>query len=345
MRRLVAVFAVLWVAGVCGGAVIRVEADGSGDYPTIQAAINAAVNGDEIVLGDGTYRGTGNRDMDFKGKAVTVQSEKGAEGCVIDCQNAGRGFVFHSGESSGSILEGVTITRGSAESGAGVHCSASSPLIRRCTLAENKATRKGGGIYIQSGGAPQLVECVFYGNRAEGETGGAVNSLQSSPTFHRCSFDHNYSKGRGGAISSSWGTQIVSNCLFTSNNGVGGGGAMENSSNAVTIDNCVFYGNRTYGTIYNSAANTQICNSIFWANSGGYVDQIKGDVALVRYSCIQGWDISNGGTGNVGDDPMFVNVIADDYRLIPGSPCADAGDPAYVGGPGETLNWTRHSLI
>ncbi len=38
-----------------------------GDYPTIQAGIDAAVNGDEVVVADGIYTGEGNRDIDFGG--------------------------------------------------------------------------------------------------------------------------------------------------------------------------------------------------------------------------------------------------------------------------------------
>jgi hypothetical protein len=60
-----------------------IEPDGSGDFPTIQAAINASSDGDIIELADGTFTGAGNRDVDVAGRAVTVRSQSGdPETCV-----------------------------------------------------------------------------------------------------------------------------------------------------------------------------------------------------------------------------------------------------------------------
>ena len=105
--------------GYC--AEITVKVDGTGDYATIQAAIDAAAAGDEVVLEEGTYTGWGNRDIDYKGKAITVRSVEPndaniVEATVIDCQGTGsdphRGFVFDSGEGADSVLSGVTIING-----------------------------------------------------------------------------------------------------------------------------------------------------------------------------------------------------------------------------------------
>ena len=55
-------------------ATIVVNADGTGDYATIQDAIDNATASDEVVLQPGNYAGQGNRDIEFHGKAITVRS-------------------------------------------------------------------------------------------------------------------------------------------------------------------------------------------------------------------------------------------------------------------------------
>jgi hypothetical protein len=65
------------------GATIRVPAD----YPTIQTGIDAASSADTVLVADGTYMGTGNKDLDFGGKAIAVRSENGPDNCIIDCEN------------------------------------------------------------------------------------------------------------------------------------------------------------------------------------------------------------------------------------------------------------------
>lgn len=94
-----------------------VRPDGSGAWPTIQTALGVSQAGDIVELTDGTFRGDGNRDLDFHGRAVTVRSQSGdPRACIIDCEgseaNQHRGFNCLSGEGPGSIVQGITITGG-----------------------------------------------------------------------------------------------------------------------------------------------------------------------------------------------------------------------------------------
>src|SRR4051812_27167861 len=95
------------------------------DAPTIQAGVDKANNGDVVVLADNTYSGQGNVDIHFGGKSITVRSENGPTGCIIDGEHAARGFIFDSGETSDARLESVTITNGfSDQSGGGIEIDA-----------------------------------------------------------------------------------------------------------------------------------------------------------------------------------------------------------------------------
>jgi hypothetical protein len=87
-----------------------------GQYPTIQEAIDRAWNDSVIWIADGVYTGQGNRDVDFKAKAVTVRSENGPAHCIIDCQGTEaephHAFYFHNQEEPNSVIAGLTITGG-----------------------------------------------------------------------------------------------------------------------------------------------------------------------------------------------------------------------------------------
>ena len=126
------------------------------DYLTIQAGIDNSNDGDTVLVAPGTYTGDGNRDIDLKGKAITVRSEDGPESCIIQCGGrypAGdrsnpiepeyhRGFHFHSHEDANSIVQGFTITKGymDTEDGGAILCVDSSPSISDCIIKDNAAS-------------------------------------------------------------------------------------------------------------------------------------------------------------------------------------------------------------
>jgi len=109
-------------ARVAESKIIRVRADGKGRYPTIQAAIDTARPGDEVVLRPGTYTGKGNRNLNFHGKAITVrsvnpQSNRCMCRTIIDPEGVGVIVRFINDEGPGSVFEGFTLGAGDTSKG------------------------------------------------------------------------------------------------------------------------------------------------------------------------------------------------------------------------------------
>jgi len=157
------------------------QEDGSPEHPfdAIQEAVDAARDGDTVVVLDGEYRGEGNRDINFHGKPIVVRSLNGPRQCVIQCDGTEtaphRGFDFCSGEDARSVVQGFTITGGVAEAGGAIRCVRSSPVIRGNILAGNRS-RYGGAIYCD-GSSAEIVNNVIHDCLAELAGGGiaAVN--------------------------------------------------------------------------------------------------------------------------------------------------------------------------
>jgi len=74
-----------------------------------------------VMLRDGVYAGTGNKNLEFHGRVITVRSEHGPAACIIDCEQRGRAFYFADAESTAARVDGLTITNGSMNWGGGHH--------------------------------------------------------------------------------------------------------------------------------------------------------------------------------------------------------------------------------
>jgi len=258
------------------GAVIHVPVD----QPTIQDALDAAFEGDTVLVADGTYNGEGNKNLDFQGKAITIQSESGPEKCIIDCEGDGRGFYFHSGEGENSKISGFSIINGNvSEYGGGIYffsissaTPAESPTITDCIISNNTAGDYGGGICCWSS-SPTITNCIIRDNTAD-SGGGIMTLFSSAPTITDCTIENNESNHNGGGIncssSSSSLDTTITNCNIKANTGGESGGGISCMGSSMVITNCTISGN--------SAAN--------W--DGGGIDCTLGSTLVVTNCTIDG---------------------------------------------------------
>jgi len=198
------------------------------DQPTIQAGINAANNGDTVLVAPGTYF----ENINFMGKAITVKSSRGRKVTTIDGGNVASVVTFSTGEGLSSVLRGFTIQHGNAVSndyddGGGIFINNASPTITGNTVTDNVAGHGGGGIAVLN-----YSTAVVQGN------------IISNNSYSSFGYDT-----MGGAILINGGggaTQIIGNVIENNswNSRTGGTGAIAlDEAGTPTIENNIIRGN------------------------------------------------------------------------------------------------------
>lgn len=150
-----------------------VNPDGTGDFPTIQAAVDGSVSGDVIELTDGTFTGPGNRDIWFHGRNLTIRSQSGDPArTTLDCEEAGRAFLL--GSSEEGRFEGMTMTRGRAPDFGGAVISGMAVQLSflRCIFLNNSSVGNAGAVMVWDCSFARFEGCTFIGNSST--AGGAV---------------------------------------------------------------------------------------------------------------------------------------------------------------------------
>ncbi len=338
-----------------------VRPDGTGDFPTIQAAIDAVTDGDTIELSDGTFTGDGNRDLDFRGKAIVVCSQaRDPERCIVDCEGSEadphRGFIFQSNEPPLATLREVTITNGwggfSQYGGSGIFCQeGAAPTICGCVIRECCAYSNGGGLYCLRA-HPLVSGCVFSGNRAA--NGGAVRCIESAVEFLGCIFLDNHAANHGGALATGAESVALRACLLVGNTAGWNGGAVAAGQGVIELSDCTLAGNVSQidgGVLccsFTTAAHLEQCT--FYGNTaadggGGIASILSATVALTN-SIIAGSTsgaaiaCQGGGTASLACCDLYGNEGGDWVGAIAGQYGVDGNiseDPCFCNPSGDDL--------
>ncbi|HSF41215.1 MAG TPA: right-handed parallel beta-helix repeat-containing protein [Thermoanaerobaculia bacterium] len=288
----VAVWTVL--ALPAGAATINVP----GDQPTIQAAINAAVAGDVVVVAPGTYQ----ENVNFGGKAITVKSAAGPAVTIVDGQQLGSVVTFATGEGRSSVLRGFTLKNGrSSSGGSGIRIQSTSPTIINNVITGNQGCSSGPGINIQ-GGAPLISANTISNNSVQtgcsGQTGGGINvSGAGSAEITNNTITGNSATSGGGVSFNAAGTPTLSNNRISGNTATsaGGGIRLSNASNVLIRQNLIVENTAPRGAgiewlVPSGSRGPRLVNNTIAANhataspyvSGIYADGFDGQVEMIN---------------------------------------------------------------
>lgn len=234
-----------------------VASDGTGDAPTIQAAIDSCTNRDTVLVAAGIYAGAGNCNLNPHGKWILLKSEDGPEHTIIDGQGTSaqprRAFMLDNNEDSSCVIDGFTIRGGygpefyGAASGGGMLLDGAAPTVRNCIFADNSAT-----------------------------LGGAVCVFQATPRFENCTFISNTASRGAAVFGLDYSTVSLENCIIAFNEGGEPISCLEVSN--ADLSCCDVYGN-TAGDWVGCLAGQQYTNGNFSRNPV-FCDPDAGDYTI-----------------------------------------------------------------
>jgi hypothetical protein len=338
MKYIALFITLLTLAGTASTAVLEVPTQ----HSTIQAAVDAAGEGDTVLLLRYTYH----ENVVISEKNIVLCSDYYLTGdssmfggVTINGDSAGPVITITGGQDTSTVIFGLTITNGGEDDpfygggiscreaspliehnvirnnvgylGGGIHCFKSQAVIRNNDIRENRSYHdfgtwqgwtRGGGIYADSS-ALTLAGNVIRGNR--GSEGGGVSFLHSE-------------------------VDMMENLVYRCTCAVAAGIFAESS--IVNIDRATVSQNYWYvaefgagGGLILRDAEVSVSNSILWGDRSPEVWVVSGAAPTIQFSDVEG---GYTGEGNVEINPVFCQPENQDFYLSPESPCLSAGSGA-----------------
>ena len=314
-------------------------------YGNLQTALSSAPAGSEIWVAQGTYKptNTSTKTISFNipsGAVVyggfvgteTALSQRnfttnptilsGEIGSPVNAQDNSFHVVLFDGANNTTRLDGFTIQEGNANYTASAYNGFPSAAILPVTVND------GGGIALDNGSSPTIMNCRIINNRAI-IGGGLFATSGSMPTVINCVFMGNQATFGGGSYHLG-SNAIYRNVLFAGNKALGG--AVYNNGSNTMFTNVTMAGNGgSNGGIFNSGSNPVVKNSILWGNIGPFNDT----QSIITYSIVEG---GYAGIGNMNLNPQLVSIspfglspnVSGDYQPTNTSPAIDAGDNGTI---------------
>lgn len=312
-----------------------------GDYPSIQAAVDAAQKGDTVLVSPGTYV----ENVQLRGRDIVLSSRYFLEKdpyavvrqTIIDGSqpkhpDTASCILIWKKETSATVIQGFTLTGGRGtlwfdhyvgaafREGGGILSEFSSPTIRHNIIRHNTVpsgpgmVSYGGGGIRCGDGTPLIEGNYIVHNRSDGYGGGIVLNYCPNALIQNNILAHNYG-GKDFSGGGFWATGTPGTTITLRHNTI----AYNESPKAAGT-----YGGKG-GGLFVFSIRVTLENNIFWGNrqtTGGPLAS-DGATLTARYNCVQG---GFAGTGNLNANPLFRDTTA--FVLDMGSPAIDGGNPS-----------------
>lgn len=271
----------LLLATNAAGVLRYVAQDGSGEYTSIQQAILASSDGDEVIVAPGVYF----ERIDFHGRRIVVRSTDGPLATIIDADSTGTVVTMESNENRQTVLAGFTLRGGTGTrlslpvraDGRGGEPNGVDADVRRLLERSNRGVtetdgpeprslRFGGGIFLIAS-SPVLRDLILHGNGADrggglwglvahplvqdcrfaanlaGTGGGVLLEENSAAEFVGCEWNYNHAAA-GAAVAAFWSPAVFRECRFIRNSaGEGGAFYIRGAPHTMTLQRSAFWGN------------------------------------------------------------------------------------------------------
>jgi hypothetical protein len=254
------------------------------------------------------------------GSGPSSLSSHNASLTVLEClflDNDGKGGGAMGNSGSVVDIAQSTFDNNNGDLAGAIYNNASTVTIRQCDFISNSGADYPdfGGCITNNSSDVTIVDCRFLGNNGYPQAGGALNNMNTNSMVMNCIFSGNYAD-KGGAIANFASDPTFINCTFS-----------DNLSDPFYLSDAMWS---------DSSSAPQVVNCTYWNHQWGAVGG-PGTTTMSFSNIERGW--SGPGSNNISADPLFVDfdgpdnepgTLDDNLRLLPGSPCIDAGDNTAV---------------
>jgi len=333
VKRILIIITLLLLATISYGTILNVPEE----YDDIQAGIDAAENGDTVLVRPGTYY----ESINFQSKSIMVASLMLMSGdvdyrnsTIIDGSDETPCVWIEGVERNDAFVYGFTIQHGLNAFGGGIHCSESVASISNCLLRWNTALDIGGGIACIDSDI-YMEYCIIRGNETDNAGGGGIYLRGGHSALWWCDISYNSTDILdGGGLYCTDSNPIITNCTIAYNSvDSRGGGVFFTGGVRTTLRNTIMWGNEPQQ---------------MWLSGENWItvdySVIHGGIEEIRADHVDGYIFFD--EGNFEEFPMFVDRRNFDLRLAwenypvdddTKSPCIDTGDPGSPLDPDHTI--------